>query len=163
MPRSKPGNESKVSLPITPMLDMTFQLLFFFITSFNPADQEGQIDMALPASGPGLGQVNPADAPVEFPGELTVKVRTQHDGINDGEISALLVRDLEGAETPIEDGLTGLANYLATRRAQTKNRDAVKVEADGSLRVRHLAKVLDACRKAGFENVGLVAPADPRR
>ena len=49
MRRTTGPNESKIVLPITPMLDMTFQLLFFFITSFNPADQEGQIEMALPS------------------------------------------------------------------------------------------------------------------
>ena len=47
--RKKPEADSKVVLPITPMLDMTFQLLFFFIINFHPADLEGQMDMALPS------------------------------------------------------------------------------------------------------------------
>jgi biopolymer transport protein ExbD len=39
----------EVSLPITPMLDMTFQLLFFFILTFNPNRLiEGQDLMAVP-------------------------------------------------------------------------------------------------------------------
>ena len=33
---------STVELPITLMLDMTFQLLFFFIITFNPGQREGQ-------------------------------------------------------------------------------------------------------------------------
>ncbi len=46
---------SKGILPITPMLDMSFQLLFFFIFNFNPADMEGAVEMALPAGGrPGI-------------------------------------------------------------------------------------------------------------
>ena len=49
MHRKKPGADSKITLPITPMLDMTFQLLFFFIINFHPADLEGQMDMALPS------------------------------------------------------------------------------------------------------------------
>ena len=47
--RKKPEADSKIVLPITPMLDMTFQLLFFFIINFHPADLEGQMDMALPS------------------------------------------------------------------------------------------------------------------
>ncbi len=35
-------------LPITPMLDMSFQLLAFFIMTFKPADTEGQIALTLP-------------------------------------------------------------------------------------------------------------------
>ena len=42
-------NDAKIALPITPMLDMTFQLLFFFIMNFNPVDIEGQLDAALPS------------------------------------------------------------------------------------------------------------------
>src|SRR4051812_33229913 len=110
MPRHKPANESKVTLPITPMLDMTFQLLFFFITSFNPADQEGQLDMALPSED--IKQAHKAEDvkkdaapdknPLEFPSDFTVRVRTQMDGQNDGEISALFVRNIEGKEDPID-------------------------------------------------------------
>ena len=35
MSRRRPDPEGKIALPITPMLDMTFQLLFFFIMNFN--------------------------------------------------------------------------------------------------------------------------------
>src|SRR5947209_2126640 len=102
MRRHKPDNDSKISLPITPMLDMTFQLLFFFITSFNPADQEGQIDMALPSEDIKAAHkkedvkpdASPDKNPLEFPSDFTVKVRTQLDKENDGEISDLAVRNI---------------------------------------------------------------------
>ena len=35
-------------LPITPMLDMSFQLLAFFIMTFQPGPTEGQLAMTLP-------------------------------------------------------------------------------------------------------------------
>ena len=39
-----------IVLPITPMLDMSFQLLFFFIMSFNPNTAfEGHMALALPS------------------------------------------------------------------------------------------------------------------
>ena len=43
-------------LPITPMLDMSFQLLAFFIMTFKVAPTEGQIMLTLPkedGGGPG--------------------------------------------------------------------------------------------------------------
>src|SRR5262245_47594208 len=40
-----------VSMPIVPFLDLTFQLLFFFIVTFNPGKVEGQMAMNLPAQG----------------------------------------------------------------------------------------------------------------
>jgi biopolymer transport protein ExbD len=41
----EPGPE--VTLPITPMLDMSFQLLFFFMATFNPTDPEGAQILAM--------------------------------------------------------------------------------------------------------------------
>jgi len=170
MHRSKPPNESKIVLPITPMLDMTFQLLFFFIVNFSPADQEGQIEMALPSED--ITQAHkPEDAkaeapdkdPLEFPSDFTVKVRTQLNGVNDGDISALSVRNIEGKEEPIpETDLTRLRDYLAKKREEMTNKDNIKVQGDMKLKVRSLMKVMDVCRQAGFKNVSMVPPEDFR-
>lgn len=49
---SKHKNEEpspEVILPITPMLDMAFQLLTFFIFTYNPSGLEGQFDLSLPS------------------------------------------------------------------------------------------------------------------
>jgi biopolymer transport protein ExbD len=175
MRRSKPGFESKVSLPITPMLDMTFQLLFFFIATVNPnstRDVEGQLDLALPSE-----EVKQAHKPedvkkdaapdkdpaLDFPSDLTVQVRTQTDGINDGEISALSVRNIDGKVDPVEGGLAGLKTYLEGRRKDTTNQDNIKVQSDGKLKVRSLLRVMDVCRNAGFKNVSMVPPEEFNR
>jgi len=164
MSRRKSDNGSKVVLPITPMLDMTFQLLFFFIVNFSPADREGQIDVALPTDRVAAGGVivEPPDDEPDIPVGLTIRVRTQRDGVHDGEISALSVRDLAGRNDPIED-LDGLRRRLARLRREDGNQQTVKVEADPALQVRQLAKVMDVCRQAGFKNVGVGGPADQGR
>src|SRR5215207_9865105 len=130
---------SKIVLPITPMLDMSFQLLFFFIVNFNPADLEGAVDMALPSDAETAAKkkedVNPMkgaekDPTPEFPSDLTVVVRTQMDGINDGEISAISVRNLEGKEDQITGRLSavdGLKKYLAEKRQGLTNKEGVKL------------------------------------
>jgi biopolymer transport protein ExbD len=160
--------KSQVVLPITPMLDMTFQLQFFFIINFHPADREGEMNMALPVDAEKQAhkeQDVKKDAKVdkdpepEFPSDLTVKVRTQLDGTNDGEISAIFVRNLEGKEEPV-DGLPGLQKYLTEKRETLTNKEAIKVQGDGKLKVRSIMKVMDECRKAGFNNVSFVPPED---
>ena len=37
-----------IMVPITPMLDMSFQLLSFFILTFHPMPVEGQLSVSLP-------------------------------------------------------------------------------------------------------------------
>jgi len=160
--------EQKVNLPITPMLDMTFQLLFFFIMNFHPADLEGQMDMSLPSEDVKAAHdkkdVNPMsapqkDKPPEFPSDLTVKVRTQGGEDANGGISAISVKNLEGKEEPVKD-LDGLKRFLEEKRATLTNKDAIKVLGDGKLRIKHVMKVMDVCRKAGFDKISFVPPED---
>ena len=161
MQRRKSDTGSRVTLPITPMLDMTFQLLFFFIVNFHPADLEGEMTLSLPADE-ALEQLvaQPGrPAPDEFPIDLTVKVRTQLNGIDDGEISAVFVRNLEGREEPV-DGLAGLKKFLNDKREDLTNKEAIKVQGDGKLKVRSVLKVMDVCRRAGFANVSFVSPEE---
>src|SRR5262245_20826778 len=165
--RRIPGAESEIVLPITPMLDMTFQLLFFFIINFKPADLEGQMDMALPSEEVKAAhnkEVDPKKAPEkdptqEFPSDLTVKVRTQQDENAQGGISAIFVRDIGGKEELV-NGLDGLKKYLTDKRATLTNKEAIKLLGDSKLRVKHALKVLDVCRQAGFANISFVPPED---
>ena len=50
----RPDPSPGVTLPITPMLDMSFQLLCFFVLTFRPAPAEGQIAVTLPRADAGL-------------------------------------------------------------------------------------------------------------
>ena len=45
--RRKSENHEEVELPITPMLDMAFQMLFYFVITFKPATGEGTFDTKL--------------------------------------------------------------------------------------------------------------------
>src|SRR5262249_39330773 len=60
MARRLPEEEIVPDLPIIPMLDMSFQLLSFFILTFNPAPTEGQIAMTLPKEEGGSGVSMPS-------------------------------------------------------------------------------------------------------
>jgi biopolymer transport protein ExbD len=168
MHHKKPEAGSEVTLPITPMLDMTFQLLFFFIINFHPADLEGQLDMALPSEDVKRAK-DPKDVKKEsapeknptpdFPSDLTVKVRTQQDENSQGGISAIFVRNIEGKEELV-NGLDGLKKYLDEKRATLTNKEAIKVLGDSKLRLQWVLRVMDVCRSAGFKDVSFVPPED---
>jgi biopolymer transport protein ExbD len=158
-----PDADSRVTLPITPMLDMTFQLLFFFIVNFHPADLEGQMDLSLPARE-GSGEVlltQPAgEATPQLPVEQTVEVRAVVAGETRGEISAISVRTVEGRSQVIP--LAGLKQFLQDSQREGQKPERIKVESDGALKVGALLRVMDACRKAGYRNVEL-GKTDPGR
>ena len=162
MSRRNPSPDGKIALPITPMLDMTFQLLFFFIMNFNPADLEGQMEASLPAQDePGCRLYKEhreddlrKDVLPEFPIEFSVEVRSRLEG---GGISALSVRGADGKSVPIAD-LDALAKHLAAQRAASNNAEAIEIRADARLSIEHLMKVIDTCKGAGFTNTALLSP-----
>jgi biopolymer transport protein ExbD len=181
--RADEGGYVEVPLPITPMLDMAFQLLFFFIMTFNPADLEVRMKLSLPVE-----EVKQAHDqkdvkskgtdvdPPEFPSDLTITIRSMQDGPHAGTISALFVRDIQGKEEPIlvrrpdhlkkgmePDLLDALRAYLKDRRDKVEHKDAIKAQGDSKLKVASFIKVMDACRQAGFKNVSPMVPSDFQR
>lgn len=50
----------EIEIPITPMLDMAFQLLTFFILTYHPAPAEGQFSMNLLPAQPAVSMDAPA-------------------------------------------------------------------------------------------------------
>ena len=170
MPRRRAETDAKIALPITPMLDMTFQLLFFFIMNFNPADLEGQMDMSLPSEDVKAtkdDKPDPKKAPEktlepEFPSDLTVQVRTQNAEGSEGGISALFVKKLDAKEDPV-NGLDGLKKYLEDNREKLTHKESIKIRGDSKLRIKHLMKVMDVCKAAGYTNTSLIAPEDQPR
>src|SRR5205823_10634929 len=92
------GYDSKVQVPITPMLDFTFQLLFFFLLWFRISGLEGQMDLALPTDTPKVAdkqepsQTESGDPDdLKEPPEVTVIIRAMQgdDPRTVGQISEI--------------------------------------------------------------------------
>ena len=157
----------EVELPITPMLDMTFQLLAFFILTYQPAAvEEGQLEFSLPAKIAAAGAAEPEPSDVPLPGELdlkadvTVTLKAQRDGINDGAISAIVIQSREG-ETSVSN-LEALARYLKNQRTSQDLNDKtnIQIQADSKLKYAFVIDAMDTCIRSGFQKVGLAAPPD---
>jgi biopolymer transport protein ExbD len=154
--RRTPQAGLEPALPITPMLDMAFQLLAFFIFTYHPSDLEGQMEVDLAARGdPGPAVVDrpPPDGDLAVAHELTVVVRA-----HDGTIGALSVEDRAGRK-PVAD-LAGLREHLAGARRERPDESAVCVRGEGRLRWGEMVRVVDACREAGFPRVAFAAPGE---
>jgi biopolymer transport protein ExbD len=163
--RPNKNDDPGVVLPITPMLDMAFQLLAFFIFTYHPSDLEGQMELNLPDKAEPKAET-PIETPVpsdpdqdpKIDADITIMLRTQHDGRLDGDISQIIIR--EGPEettllTPEE-----LLKDLTKRRERLTNKETVKLQGDGRLKWSKIVEIMDVCRKAGFRDVGFAPPPD---
>jgi biopolymer transport protein ExbD len=96
-------------LPVTPMLDMAFQLLAFFVFTYNPSDLEGHLDLTLPPAGEARAKqeqdVDPnvsPDTELELPSEVTVVVKAKPDREGAGSRAATGAVPQEDSARPDE-------------------------------------------------------------
>src|SRR5438067_979159 len=89
---------TEVTLPITPFLDMAFQLMFFFLATFSPPSvKEGQMDLSLPsksdAAAKDQANVSPTSEAhkedVDVQADFEINLRGYKDPRSKGRISAL--------------------------------------------------------------------------
>lgn len=155
-----------VVLPITPMLDMTFQLLTFFIFTYHPSAIEGQMEFSLPAPDSGVAAPAPVDAPIISPlpderSQVTIVLKTQHDGSHDGMVSAVLVQTNLGGETALPS-IDALARHLRERRQSgiLKPTDSIQIQSESKLKYAFVMKAMDVCAQEGFGRIGFGPPPD---
>src|SRR5258708_5246622 len=83
-------------IPITPMLDMSFQLLLFLIPFFKPMPLEGQMALTLPVANEDRGGLfepkNAAHVHPELTSDFSVLVETVKEGPQVGLMSRLVIR-----------------------------------------------------------------------
>lgn len=166
MSRRKKGEPAPdIVLPITPMLDMAFQLLTFFIFTYHPSGMEGQMELNLPSESATQAhekkdESNKAtpdkNVNLELPTDLLVVIETAKDAANIGILSNIRVEERSG-KTPI-DSLPALQQHLEKVRDTVENKTAVKLQADDRLKWQEVVKVMDVCRKAGFNNISFAPP-----
>lgn len=163
--RRKTESGPEPTLPVTPMLDMAFQLLAFFVMTYHPSDLEGQMELSLPSEAISQAQspedIKPdaavdKDQDLKLAANLTVIVRTQRDNVNNGIISGIALQDDAGTN-PV-DTLDKLRQDLKSRRATVENKENIKIQADSKLKWEEVINVMDVCQQAGFKNISFVPP-----
>jgi biopolymer transport protein ExbD len=138
-------------LPITPMLDMSFQLLAFFIMTFKPSPTEGQLAMQLPPPEQGGGAAMPdpfGDKPAKFIVRVTANAS--------GQIANMSLKE-EGAATPPMDLGADLGRYMnALKESLQRNKDKgakLTLELDGRLLHEYVVALMDHALRAGYSDI----------
>jgi biopolymer transport protein ExbD len=143
--------------PVTPMLDMAFQLLAFFVLTFQAPSAETHLDLDLPATplalpGASRGVAEPTPARrVDTDLENDLFVRAEADDLGD-------LRSIRLGEAVLPDLATlgdRLRRYVEILEGKPLR---VRLVADDHLRYEEAARVLAACASAGVANVRLAGP-----
>ena len=154
-----------VDIPITPMLDLAFQVLLFFILTYHPSTMEGQVEMSLPdlaqAKAAKPENIKPKDSatgPLELPAEVTVMLYVRRNGPRDGSLGRIVVQEKQGNKEITDT--KALEKYLEHIRPNLANTHDVKLAGDSDLKNGVTMEIMDVCTRAGFTNIALGRPID---
>jgi len=144
----------QVEFPVAPMLDMSFQLLAFFILTFQAPTGESRIDLYLPAA-PAAIAIAPEGSTAPRSGttaasdlETDLVVRAESDELGD-----LVSLTLQGSSVPDTEALR---DRLLRYRSQLEGEPIrVRLVADERLRFQEAARILGACSAAGVDAIRL--------
>jgi biopolymer transport protein ExbD len=144
----------EITLPITAMLDMSFQLLSFFILTFHPMPVEGQLSINLP-------KIDAADKPQDDPtppedkkDEYTVTLIAN----SSGEVGNISMKGPTGDMGNIHNFAELFDQLKKIPKPQGRGAEgvAITIEASNDLVYGRLIDVMDMCKKAGYDSVNLM-------
>ena len=130
-----------VDVPITPMLDMAFQLLTFFILTYHPMPSEVQFVMNLMPASPALkmGETAPAEAAPDnsLPAALTTLPTVLRAG-EGGRLGRVSLNEIE------VQGMPALQRELKTILTDPNLKfDQALIKVDPNLKYSELMQVID--------------------
>jgi len=146
-----------VEFPVTPMLDMAFQLLSFFILTFQAPTAETHLDLYLPATPAALpgaprGQSNqalPRRADQDLENDLIIRAKSDELG----SLTSLSLGDAPMEDLPtLSRKLTQYANLMRGKPLR------VRLLADDRLRYEEAARIVGVCSTVGVASIRLSGP-----
>jgi biopolymer transport protein ExbD len=139
--RKKSNMDEEVNVPITPMLDMAFQLLTFFILTYKPAPAEGQFSMNLLPAAPATDFRAQTAAEPAANDNVPAALRTLPTVLRAGEGGRLGRVSLGEQEV---QGMAALKRELnAILKDPTLPFDQALIKVDPNLKYSELMQVID--------------------
>lgn len=155
----RPRPPEDVAFPVTPFLDMAFQLLAFFILTFRSPSRESRIDLYLPTA--------PSTLPNAPRGRVLAPRPDDSDLENDLQIRATAddrggLSSLRLGETAVRDA--GDLQERVRQYARLMSGKGLRVSfiAPDALRYEEAARIVGACEAAGVTSIRLIESEGPR-
>ena len=133
--------DTEIQIPVTPMLDMAFQLLTFFILTYRPAPAEGQFSMNLLPAQPATAISKEAPKNETTDSSLPTELRTLQTVLRSGPTGEL-------GQISLSDNPIASLDALRTELQSLVNDPNLQFEqaliiVDPGLKYSELIKVVD--------------------
>ena len=133
------GRNRPVEFNVTPLIDVVFLLIIFFLVSSHLAQQETQVELALPAAASGRE-------------------------IAESKIARVTINLLRGGELLLGSEsveVEQVSRRLEVERRRTSGDLEVRIRADRTVPYRYVEPILVACARAQIWNVSFAVVKHP--
>lgn len=144
MARLKSKMDISAEGDMTPMIDMTFQLIAFFMILINFAEDNNNQTIKLPASE----LARPAEAPPDDP--IVLQMNSVGQILITGDFTNL---------AEVKRKLTTKAQFIRRQKKDPKNSNII-IRADGRAATKSVRELINVCQELGFENYTLRAKSE---
>ncbi|MBL8824722.1 MAG: biopolymer transporter ExbD [Planctomycetia bacterium] len=149
------GEFSSTSVFVTPMLDMAFQILAFFVFTYNPSAIEGQFPINLAQAEVGGEDKAPKpedkvapDQPTELKSTLFIEVRAMEGGrLSSIKVGTTDVKPDDTEPDKTEALINGLTRELLELKNRNPTEDRITIKGTPTLRWEIMMRVIDAARR----------------
>ncbi len=145
----KSADQAKVELQMTPMIDVVFQLLVFFLFSFKVVPVEGEVAVNMP---PALAGAKPKSDDID----VTEKVKIKLSAGEDGALIGIRVGDNDLGENP--PALTQFLRDTVVGPTGKADDSEVEIDADRHLLYHFVIRVTNAIQRAGINKINFTDP-----
>jgi biopolymer transport protein ExbD len=136
--RLKRRNSRNLILDMTPLIDVVFLLLIFFMVATTFQDVDSSVNIELPKSS----------------SASKIQIKTLEVKITKDLEIYLIVKDLKGENKMSKLNKEDLKEQLATKLELTENKSVI-ISADKSVNYQSLMEVLDIAKEAGAGSLDL--------
>ncbi len=131
----------KIQLDMTPMIDVVFQLIIFFMCTLKVSEPEGDFDISMPLGAPSANTMSEAELP-------PFKVRMEANST--GELEALFFNGQnlgndEGAFSKLNSEVFRAITALAAIGPDQQEKQEVEIDPDYNLNYRYIIYSIGAC------------------
>lgn len=155
-------NLAPIEGDFTSMLDLIFNLLAFFVVTFNPPKPELNFDLTLPAPQQGSGESKNED-PFDITDELFRDVTIRLTASADGNLDEIVV---EGQKV---DGIAGLVQKIlrvagalgGLTGTDNASLESANIVADPKLKYVYVIQVVDACYQCNIRKINFGGQKTP--
>jgi len=134
-----------VEIDYTPMIDMTFQLIAFFMILINFSDGEQDERVQLPSSAIAIPPTTPLDAPI------TIQMADDGKIIMNGE----LLSDVHALRPFLKN-----EQYVLQTREQSEKDATIVIRAHKDAKTGRVQEIIKLCQEIGFEKFTLRAKSE---